>query len=91
MPPKAAFHMGPDKDSAPKIAFISLPISLNMCFGCSKEQSHREGSFEYPQHMFWLSNKKKVWRPDYIWVITVCQSTYLLVFRMENVNLIQYL
>ena len=25
---------------APKIAFIPLPINLNMCFGCSKESSH---------------------------------------------------
>ena len=31
---------------------------FNMCFGCSKEPSHRDGSFEYPQHMFWLRNKK---------------------------------
>ena len=30
-----------------------------MCFGCSKEPSHLDGSFENPQHMFWLSNKKK--------------------------------
>ena len=30
-----------------------------MCFGCSKEPSHRDGSFEYQQHMFWLRNKKK--------------------------------
>ena len=29
-----------------------------MCFGCSKEPSHRGGSFEYPQHMFCLRNKK---------------------------------
>ena len=29
-----------------------------MCFGCSKEPSHRDGSFEYPQHRFWLRNKK---------------------------------
>ena len=29
-----------------------------MCFGCSKEPSHRDGSFEYPLHMFWLRNKK---------------------------------
>ena len=29
-----------------------------MCFGCSKEPSHRDGSFEYPQHMFWLRNKE---------------------------------
>ena len=41
-----------------KIAIIFLPISLNMCFGCSKEPSHRDDSFEYPQHMFWLRNKK---------------------------------
>ena len=33
---------------------IFLPISLNMCFWCSKEQSHRDGSFEYLQHMFLL-------------------------------------
>ena len=43
---------------APKIAFISLLINSNMCFVCSKEPSHWDGSFEYPQHMFWLSNKK---------------------------------
>ena len=29
-----------------------------MCFWCSKETSHRDGSFEYPQYMFWLRNKK---------------------------------
>ena len=41
-----------------------------MCLGCSKEPSHRDGSFEYPQHMFWLRNKKNnfqlrtlIWRP----------------------------
>ena len=41
-----------------KIVIIFLSISLNMCFGCSKEPSHRDGSFEYPQYMFWLRNKK---------------------------------
>ena len=29
-----------------------------MCFVCLKEPSHGDGSFEYPQHMFWLRNKK---------------------------------
>ena len=29
-----------------------------MCFGCSKESSHRDGSFEYQQHMFLLRNEK---------------------------------
>ena len=32
----------PDKDFLPKIVIISLPIYLNMCFGCSKEVSHLE-------------------------------------------------
>ena len=39
-----------------------------MCFGCSNEPSHRDGYFKYPQHMFWLRNKKiyfntLIWRP----------------------------
>ena len=37
---------------------IFLAVSFNMCFGCSKEPSHRDGSFEYQQHMFWLRNEK---------------------------------
>ena len=33
--------MGPDRIvCALKIALITLPINLNMCFGCSKEPSH---------------------------------------------------
>ena len=39
-----------------KFVNIFLPINLNICFGCSKELSHLDGSFEYPQHMFWLRN-----------------------------------
>ena len=42
-------------------------------FWCSKEPSHLDGSFEYPQHMFWLRNKKNnfqlrtlIWGHDYI-------------------------
>ena len=41
-----------------KIEINFLSISLNMCFGCSKAPSHRDGSFEYAQHLFWLRNKK---------------------------------
>ena len=44
--------------------------SVETCFGCSNELPHRDGSFEYPQHMFWLRNKKNnfqlctlIWRP----------------------------
>ena len=46
------------KSNLRKIAIIFLSISLNICFGCSKEPSHGDGSFEYLQHMFWLRNKK---------------------------------
>ena len=49
----------PDKEFyEPKIVMIFLPINLNMCFGCSKEPSHGDGSLEYPQHMFWMRNKE---------------------------------
>ena len=30
-----------------------------MCYGCSKEPSHQDSSFEYPQQKFLLRNKKK--------------------------------
>ena len=40
-----------------KIVNICLPIILSICCGCSKEPSHRDDSFEYPQHMFYLRNK----------------------------------
>ena len=32
-----------------EIAFIFLPINLSLCFGCSREVSHLDGSFEHPQ------------------------------------------
>ena len=38
-----------------KIAFVFLPISVNLCFGCSGEASHWDGSFEHPQYRFVLS------------------------------------
>ena len=51
--------IGPVKEiNLRKTALIFLSISLNMCFGCSKEPSRRDGSFEYPQHTFWLRKKK---------------------------------
>ena len=43
-----------------KIVNIFLSVSLNMCFGCSKELFHLDGSFEYPQHIFWLRIKKNI-------------------------------
>ena len=48
-----------------KIATIFLSITFNVYFGCSKEPSHQDGSFEYPQHVFWLRNKKKSFMHSY--------------------------
>ena len=40
-------------------------------FWVLKKPSHRDASFEYPQHMFWLRKKKNnfqvhtlIWRPE---------------------------
>ena len=38
-----------------EIALVFLPISVNLCFGCSGEASHWDGSFEHPQYRFVLS------------------------------------
>ena len=58
-----------------------------MCFGCSKEPSHQEGSFENPQHMFWLRNKKDkgtlIWGQDKI-VYLILLTLYLLVLSADN-------
>ena len=52
--------LGPqiNKNFGHKIVNIFLSVSLNICFGCLKERSYRDDSLEYPQHMFWLRNKK---------------------------------
>ena len=43
-------YIGLDKHIFGRISVkIFLPITFNICFGCSKEP---------PQHMFWLRNKK---------------------------------
>ena len=51
---------------------ISLYLNQSIFCGHSKELSHRDGSFEYLQHMFWLRNKKNnfqlhtlIWGPGY--------------------------
>ena len=41
-----------------KIVIIFLSINLNMCFGWTKELFHWDGSFEFPQYMFWMRNKE---------------------------------
>ena len=59
------------KNDLRKIAIIFFSINLNMRFGAQKNRLiDWDGSFEYPQHMFWLRNKKNnfqlhilIWRP----------------------------
>ena len=73
--PAIITHMSPigfDKQTFwAKIVNIFLPSSFNICFGCSKEPSHWDGSFEYPQHMFWLKSKKINW---YALLTDVCEA-----------------
>ena len=47
---------------------IFLAIHLNTCFEHSKEPSHRDGSFVYPQCMFWMRNQ------NIIFSITITHS-----------------
>ena len=49
-----------DKIFVHKVEIIFLRLRLNISFCCSKELSCRDGSFEYPQHMFWSRNKKVI-------------------------------
>ena len=41
-----------------KIVANLFDINFYICFGCSKEPSHWDDSFEYLNHMFWL----KIWK-----------------------------
>ena len=51
-------HVKINKNFEHKIVNNFLPISFNICFGCSKEPSHREGSFEYSQHVLFEKSEK---------------------------------
>ena len=62
-----------------------------MCFGYSKEPSHRDGSFEYPQHMFCMRNKENsfpirtlIWRPEKLYNPWTCSSPMVAFQQMEN-------
>ena len=70
-----------------------------MCFGGLKEPSHRDGSFEYPQHMFWLRNKKNnfqvrtfIWRSGFGFVFSLLCVIWCfvisLVFSLEKQRLV---
>ena len=60
-----------------------LPISLNMCFGCSKEPSHRDGSFEYPQHI----RKIIFYTHSYLGAFTIANILPNSSFRLVDLNL----
>ena len=75
-----------------KIVIIFLPINLNMCFGCSKESSHGDSSFEYSQHMFWMRNKENsfpihtlIWRSDVLFSLFQSLNTAM-IFKI-NISL----
>ena len=54
-----------------KVWNIFIFISFSIWLGCSKELSDWKGSFEYPQHMFWLRNKN-------FWIcIRICGAQWL--------------
>ena len=61
-----------------------------MCFGCSKEPSHRDGSFEYPQHMFWLRYKKNNFQLQaFIWgpaLVMLNLDLYLFLKKTNTVD-----
>ena len=59
-----------------------------MSFECSKEPSHRDGYFEYSQHMFWLRNKKNNFQlHTLIWGPVI--SDFLCVNSFESSELYQ--
>ena len=49
-----------------KNVIIFLSISLTSVFGCSKEPSRCDGSFEHPQPLFWFRNKKTIFNYAFI-------------------------
>ena len=59
-----------------------LSISLNIHFGCLKESSYWDGSFEYPQNMIWLRNKKEIfWFSN-----AICSSAFDLQFSLLQIR-----
>ena len=74
---KKLTFIGPDRQKvfSKKILNAVLPINFNICFGRSKELSQRDSSFEYPQHMFWLRNKKIIFWSHALIYLEACHIT----------------
>ena len=64
-----------------------------MCSVCSKEPSHRDGSFEYPQQMFGLRSKKLIFSYTVIWRpadLVTCKVNESLVSFASNLILLDF-
>ena len=58
-----------------------------------KKTSHWDGSFEYPQHMFWLRNKNNniqlptlIWRPEYLFVFYVLDRIFPVIHNTDGMD-----
>ena len=67
-----------------------------MCFGCSKEPSHWDSSFEYLQHMFGMRNEENrfpkhtlIWRPG-LFCIFMLWLMLIIVLFSRRVNTTSY-
>ena len=59
-----------------------------MCFVFIEEPSHRDNSFEYPQHMFWLRNKKNNFQlHTLIWGSDHGSSQLFFLFEPESMSI----
>ena len=57
---------------------IFLSISLNICYGCSKEPS----LFCDPQHVFWLTNKKT----NFFITHSYLKAAIFIVYWLNNIH-----
>ena len=72
------FIIGPAKHFFSVNCDHFLTNQFEHIFGCSKELSHRDGSFEYPQRKFWLRNKTNNFLVrTLIWSLEACDMLLL--------------
>ena len=82
-------YIDPEKQlSERKFVIISLSICRKICFGCSKEPPQWGGSFEHPQHMFWLRDKITLSYLEF-WIMKIFQTSNSLDKKLITLNLIK--
>ena len=64
---------------------------LNVCFGCSKEPSHRDGSFEYPKYMFLMRNKTKLLAHEHCEDCIIVQAMEGVLYHLSRKKVIIFL